>query len=206
MPRYWLAITFLIILSSVMFSQGQSSQLLDSLNGYKEYKLGAELRTDSNKTTCSDFFLEIDELKRTTKSPGYASICLTPKNASIGDLKVLNIHITTYKSKIIRVIVNTEPGEKMAMIIHELLGNSSECDNFVDSDPILRRSETCIWKGKNVVAKFCHYFPMKGPVASKIPEPWMQAGFNSLTFTSPALFQQIVSEAKLEAKSAKKDF
>ena len=190
-----------------MESSAQNVTKLDSLNGFREFKFGNELRIDSNKTNCSSFFNEFsDNSYPSQKLVGYVFTCYSPQNVNIGGAKVLNIHVTTYKNKIVRVIVNTEPGEKTGKIIKEIFGLSLDCDNFIDSDPIIRRSETCAWKGKDVTLKYCYYTPMKGHVSTKIPEPWMKNGFNSLTYTSKSSLDFIISENEKSIKEAKKDF
>lgn len=180
---------------------------IDSLNGFKEYKLGSELKVDSNKTDCSNFFNDFPENNYPSNAVAkYKFTCITPKNTTIGSLKVLQIHITTFKNKIIRVIVNTETGELMSKIVKGNFGISQDCDNFIDSDPIIRRSEACIWKGNDTYLRFCSYNSLKGHVSTLLPEPWMINGFNSLTFTSKSSLEFVNSELNKIAKDAKKDF
>jgi len=198
-------LTVFIFLS--IYSFGQETSTLDSLNGFKEFKLGKTLKVDSNKTSCSDFFKGSEApTTPTEKGVEYGYVCFSPKNASISGLKVLNIHVSTFNGKIFRVIVNTELSEKMPIIVKELFGPSVECDNFVDSDPIMRRSEMCTWKSKEVILKHCSYLPLKGHTMNKLSEPWMKNGFNSLTFISKSMLEMINSESKKSFSQARKDF
>jgi len=196
----------LIIFGGIELS-AQNITKLDTLNGFREFKIGNELKIDSSKANCSNFFNEFwDNNYPSQKLGSYTFTCYSPKNVTLGGVKVLNIHVTTFKNKIIRVIVNTEPGEKLGKIVREHFGVSLDCDNFIDSDPIIRRSETCTWKGKDVTLKYCYFTPMKGHVSTKIPEPWMKNGFNSLTYTSKSASDFILSEIQQSLKEAKKDF
>ena len=127
----------LLILACSIPSFGQDLAELDKRNGFKDLRLGTYI--DSVKG-----FKLLKEFKERNQYPAKSFAVDNPNYESIGEVKVNNVELKTYKDLIYEIRVVTSKDPRLMKALESLYGKA-------DYD---MKNDTYFWKTDNIILKF----------------------------------------------------